>query len=235
MEGVMSMQSVRAFAQRITEHDRFARIVLWVIGFNFVVLSLETYPAVMTPYGTLLVRLDLLCLVFFVVEITLKFIAQVGREFFRSWMNVFDLVIVLVSLPFVPGNFSALRAFRILRVFYLKQEFREIIAALVAAWPRVKWALYLLGVVIGVCSLFISKYLAGAGPGLSLPLHDSIKLHFQLMLFDNWGDVTDQLMAAGGSWLQWYTKAYAIITLIINTLIIGLLFDGVTRALRQQT
>nr|XP_006818874.1 PREDICTED: sodium channel protein 60E-like [Saccoglossus kowalevskii] len=61
----------------------------------------------------------------FVLEATMKIIA-LDAAYFKSWWNVFDFFIVLVSVIELPlqqiKGFSVLRAFRLLRVFKLAQS-----------------------------------------------------------------------------------------------------------------
>ena len=89
--------------------------IIGVILFNAVLLGLETSRTVMATAGPLILALDKLCLAIFVIELVLKLVA-LGPRFFRSGWNLFDFVIVTLSL--VPGaqTFSVLRALRILRV-----------------------------------------------------------------------------------------------------------------------
>ncbi|MDO6575389.1 ion transporter, partial [Staphylococcus pasteuri_A] len=65
--------------------------------------------------GGVIDLLDRICLGIFVVELALKLVAQ-GAGFFRRPWNLFDFVIVAISLIPAAQGLSVLRALRILRV-----------------------------------------------------------------------------------------------------------------------
>lgn len=100
---------------RLVEHPRFVTFITAVIIFNAVILGLETSRPVMEAAGPLILALDAACLAVFVVEIAMKLVA-LGPRFFRNGWNIFDFVIVGVSLVPAGQGFTALRALRILRV-----------------------------------------------------------------------------------------------------------------------
>ncbi|MEL6336443.1 MAG: ion transporter, partial [Pseudomonadota bacterium] len=91
------MTKVKAWAIRITEDARFRNAILGVILFNAVILGLETSKTTMAAIGPVLLTLDKICLAIFVVEIVLKLIAQ-SWGFFRKGWNIFDFIIVGISL-----------------------------------------------------------------------------------------------------------------------------------------
>ena len=100
------------------EAPRFSSFIMGVIIFNAILLGLETSRVAMNHAGGLIVLLDKLCLAVFVVELLLKLVVHRLR-FFRDGWNIFDFVIVGVSLVPAAQGFSALRALRILRVLRL--------------------------------------------------------------------------------------------------------------------
>ena len=83
--------------------------ILAVILFNAVILGLETSPAVMATAGGLIKALDQICLAIFVVELLAKLFAR-GGAFFRSGWNLFDAVIIGISLSPAGAGLSVLRA-----------------------------------------------------------------------------------------------------------------------------
>ena len=89
--------------------------IIGIILFNAVLLGLETSPTVMDNAGPLIRALDIACLAIFVAELAAKIIAYRARFFTSGW-NLFDFVIVGVSLTPGSQTLSVLRALRILRV-----------------------------------------------------------------------------------------------------------------------
>ena len=75
-----------------------------VIIFNAILLGMETSDPIMARAGSLIILLDKLCLCIFVAELVAKIIAYRGR-FFRDGWNLFDFVIVGISLvPAAQGG-----------------------------------------------------------------------------------------------------------------------------------
>jgi voltage-gated sodium channel len=105
----------RAALAAFVEHPRFQNFILAVIVFNAIILGLETSATAMAHAGELLILLDTIALSIFVVEIGLKLLAF-RLAFFRSGWNVFDFLIVAISLAPATEGFAVLRALRILRV-----------------------------------------------------------------------------------------------------------------------
>ncbi|MBO4319167.1 MAG: ion transporter [Treponema sp.] len=89
----------------------FEYLMLLVVIVNTVVLGLETSPSLAAEHGDLFFLIDQICLWIFIAELLIKFVAF-NKNFFgetrvdkdgekslhvNKW-NIFDLIIVLVSL-----------------------------------------------------------------------------------------------------------------------------------------
>lgn len=106
----------------------FEFIMLIVIIINSITIGLETSPDIQACYGKLLFYIDQICLILFIIELFIKFLAY-NKNFFgefrvdeqnekyfhiNKW-NIFDLLIILLStlgsLPF----FSIFRLTRLVK------------------------------------------------------------------------------------------------------------------------
>ncbi|XP_015914101.1 sodium channel protein 1 brain [Parasteatoda tepidariorum] len=127
--------SLRAFAHfrhylAVTVNDSLFDLVITVcILLNTLFLSIEHYG--MTPCTERILRLgNLVFTVIFCLEACVKMLA-LGREYFLSNWNLFDFIVVMVSLADLSfetvGGLSVLRTFRLLRVVKLAQ-----------AWPTMR-------------------------------------------------------------------------------------------------
>jgi len=81
----------------VLESRRFTHFITGVILVNAVTLGLETSPGAMAVAGGFLQVVDTLCLAIFTLELLAKLAVYRG-SFFRSGWNIFDLVIVAISL-----------------------------------------------------------------------------------------------------------------------------------------
>ena len=94
-----------AFCKRLAGARGFSNFVLGVILFNAVLVGLETDRGFYERNAPLLYALNYIVLAIFIFELLVRLVAStpnVGR-FFRDGWNLFDLLIVLVSLVPAAG------------------------------------------------------------------------------------------------------------------------------------
>ena len=145
--------------QRVLESVGFQRFIIGLICFNAVTLGLETSRSAMAAAGDWLVAIDRVILGVFVAELVAKLIVYRWR-FFRSGWNLFDFVIVGISLVPASGNLSVLRALRILRVLRLLSvvpDLRKVIEALLRAVPGMSSIVAVLMLVFYVSAVLSTK------------------------------------------------------------------------------
>jgi voltage-gated sodium channel len=128
---------------RLVDSGRFNAFIAGVIVANAVVLGLETYPGIMSSYGSVLIGLNAVFYGVFVVELMLRF-ASYGRrpqDFFRSGWNVFDLVVIgAAAIPGVREQTQLLRLLRLARIVRLVRflpDARILILTVVKSVPSV--------------------------------------------------------------------------------------------------
>ncbi|NCW07695.1 MAG: ion transporter [Rhodobacterales bacterium] len=98
---------------KFIESTQVRNFIIGVIIFNAIILGLETSLTMMSNFGGFIQSLDKICLLIFVVELALKLVAYRFR-FFTNWWNIFDTLVVAVSLVPSGGSFTVLRA-----IFYI--------------------------------------------------------------------------------------------------------------------
>ncbi|QFT91306.1 Ion transport protein [Roseovarius sp. THAF9] len=174
-----SPKSLRARVEALVSRTSFQNFILAVILFNAVVLGLETSQTAMAAAGPLIVLLDKICLAIFVVEIALKLFAR-GTAFFRNGWNVFDFVIVGISLIPSTQGLSVLRALRILRllrVLSVTPSLRRVVEGLMNALPGMGSVFLLMGIIFYIGSVMATKLFGGGCPACTPE---------QAVLFDQW-------------------------------------------------
>ncbi len=180
--------SVHRFVQRIVESEITRRAIIIVIIVNAIVLGLETSPTVMSSAGGLLRWLDTIALSIFVIEIVLKFFVY-RLSFFRDPWNIFDFVIVAVSLAPVAEGFSVLRALRTLRAFRLISavpSMRLVMQALLQAIPGMAAVVALLLLVFYVTSVMATKLFGADFHTWFGTVGRSAYSLFQIMTLESW-------------------------------------------------
>ena len=168
------------FAKQLFYKDDRRRLVKLVTGFSFdmfimgviladaIVLGLMTSDTMIFYFDNGLFLLDRLFMGIFIVEMILKLYA-LGRGFFKSGWNVFDLVIVAVSSVPFASSFIVLRTLRLFRLFKF-----------VHRWPMlatiIDTFLALVPAILGLGVVFVILYYAFAI--IAVNLYGNILIEF---------------------------------------------------------
>lgn len=182
-------------AQSIVASKVFQNFVTLIIVVAGVLVGIETYPAAVEKYGTVLHTLDAIVLWIFVAEIAIKMVAawpKPWRFFFDAW-NVFDFIIVAAAfLPFGGSAATVLRLVRLLRVLRLLRSIPKLqllVGALLKSIPSMAYVGILLGLlfyVYAVAAVFMW--------GENDPVHfDNLQISFvslfRVVTLEDWTDI----------------------------------------------
>lgn len=165
-----------------------SRFIVALIIVNAAVLGLQTSPEVTEATGGWLTTLNRAILAVFVLEIAVKIYAF-GPRFFRSGWNVFDFLVVGVSLVPATGPLEIARTLRILRVLRLLsqvQRLRQIVEALLRALPGIGWTSFLLALVFYVFGVMGTQLFRDEFPQWFGSLGGSLFSLFQVMTLESW-------------------------------------------------
>lgn len=212
---------------------RVRSFLLAVIGFNAVILGLETSGAAMAVAGPVLVALDTLCLAIFTLEIALKLVAH-RLAFFRSGWNLFDFAIVAVSLAPDGGGLSVLRALRILRVLRaisIVPSLRRVVEGLISALPGMASVFVLMSLIFYIGAVMATKMFGATHAEWFGTIGRSAYSLFQIMTLESWS------MGIVRPVMETYTYAWAffvpfilITTFAVVNLIVGLVVNSMQEA-----
>ena len=207
--------------------------IIGVIVFNAVLLGMETSDTLMGAAGTLILSLDKLCLTIFVIELALKFHAQ-RLSFFRSGWNVFDFLIVGISL--VPGaqTFSVLRALRILRllrVISVSPNLRRVVEGFIKALPGMGSVFLLMGMLFYIGAVMATKLFKDTFPEWFGDLGNSAYTLFQIMTLESWsmGIVRPVMESHPYAW-AFFVPFIMVTTFAVVNLLVGLIVNSMQDA-----
>ncbi|MFN4090294.1 MAG: ion transporter [Alphaproteobacteria bacterium] len=164
------------------------RVVIGLIVLNAVTLGLETSPTVMGAIGGFIGVLDVAIIVVFTVEVGLRLFAR-GTRFFRDGWNLFDFVIVAITLAPATENLSVLRTFRILRVLRIISvvpRLRAVVEALIRSIPGLGAIAGLLMVLFYVAGVMTTKLFGASFPDWFGTIGASMYSLFQIMTLESW-------------------------------------------------
>jgi len=207
--------------------------IMWVIVFNAIILGMETSPTIMATAGPLLLALDRICLGIFVVELVLKLYA-LGPRFFRNGWNIFDFVIVGISLIPTSGGLSVLRALRIMRVLRLisfSVSMRRVVEGFGRALPGMGSVFLLTLLIFYVGAVMATKLFGASFPDRFGDLGATSLTLFQVMTLEGWADavVRPVMEVYPYSWI-FFIAFIIVTTFAVINLLVGLVVNAMQEA-----
>ena len=217
---------------RIKESKFFQYLVLIIIIFNAFTIGLNTYD--LSKFSRNFINyLDYAITIFFLIEISIRFIGEpIKKNFFKSGWNIFDSIIVLVSLVPIPNNSSflllrLLRVFRVLRVISIIPELKLIIESLIGSLKRVFYVSLLLFLILYIYATIGSIVFSKDIPDRWSDVGVSMITLFQVLTLSSWEQVMLPLQEV--YWWAWtYFFSFIIVCAItMLNLLIAILVDVV--------
>ena len=217
-----------SFLQRILESAHIRNFITGVILFNALILGLETSQIVMAKAGSIVEFLDRACLTVFVVELVVKLIAYRLRVFRDGW-NIFDFIIVGVSLVPAAQGLSVLRSLRILRV--VAPRLRRVVEGFITALPGMASVFLLMGIIFYIGSVMATKLFGADFPEWFGTLGRSAYSLFQIMTLESWsmGIVRPVMELFPYAWM-FFVPFIMVTTFAVVNLLVGLIVNSMQDA-----
>jgi voltage-gated sodium channel len=178
------------FLRSIVSDPRTERFIMALIIFNAVTLGMETSQTVMTRWGPLLHIVDRVILGVFVIELAARILVQ-RAAFFRDGWNIFDFIVIGISLAPATDAFTVLRALRVLRLLRLVTavpSLRRVVGGLIGALPGMGSIVLLISLVYYVCAVMAVNLFGADFPDLFGTLGSSLFTLFTIMTLEGWVD-----------------------------------------------
>ena len=216
--------------QTILESAGVRKFITAVILFNAVILGLETSDMAMAKVGLLIGFLDRICLAIFVVELVLKLLVYRLR-FFRDGWNIFDFVIVAVSLVPAAQSLSVLRILRILRVVSVAPRLRRVVEGFITALPGMASVFLLMGIIFYIGSVISTQLFSTDFPQWFGSLAQSAYSLFQIMTLESWsmGIVRPVMEVYPYAW-AFFVPFIMVTTFAVVNLLVGLIVNSMQDA-----
>ena len=220
------------FLYNLKESRIFQFIVVLIIIVNAITIGVNTYN--LSQFIRQIINyIDYSITIFFVIEIVIRFIAEPKKlNFFKNGWNVFDTLIVLLSLIPIPNNSSflllrLLRVFRVLRLISVVPELKKIIEALLSSVTRVFYVGLLLFIILYIYATIGSILFSTDIPERWGDVGVSMITLFQVLTMSSWEQVMLPLQDL--YWWAWiYFFSFIIICgITMLNLLIAILVDVV--------
>jgi len=179
-------------ARRIAGDSRFTGLIIGVILLNAALVGLETSEELLPRYGTVLAAINTLIIGIFVVEIAIRIVAYWPRplSFFLDGWNVFDFVIVAVSLLPIAGSFATVarlaRLLRVLRLVSALPELRLIVGTLLRSFGSMIHIVALLALVVYVYAVLGYHLFASIDSTRWGDLGSAVRTLFEALTLEGW-------------------------------------------------
>ncbi len=220
------------FFSKLRDNKFFQFTVVTIIILNAILIGATTYE--LDPiFLNIIYILDYSITIFFVIEILIRFIGEKEKKnFLKDGWNIFDTIIVAISLIPIPNNSSflvlrLLRIFRVLRLISVIPELKKIIEAILASIKRVFYVSLLLFIILYIYATMGSILFGQDDPQRWADLGISLITLFQVLTLSSWENVMLPLQT-----LYWWAWIYffsfiAICSVTILNLVIAILVDVV--------
>jgi len=217
---------------QLKESKSFQFLVISIIIFNAFTIGVNTYE-LSEVTNQIINLLDYSITIFFVIEIIIRFIGEPKKsEFFKNGWNIFDTVIVCISLIPIPNNSSflllrLLRVFRVLRIISVIPELKMIIEALLQSVKRVFYVSLLLFIILYIYATIGSILFSEDIPLRWGNVGTAMITLFQVLTLSSWEQVMLPLQEL--YWWAWiYVFSFIIICgITMLNLLIAILVDVV--------
>ncbi len=206
--------------QEVRDAKWFSNLTTFIILAYASVLGFKTIGEVETNYALFLQFADAFVTIYFVFEIAIKMIAEKRFiNFFKSGWNVFDFVIVVITLlPLEQSGFAAiartLRVFRVLRLFTARPELKAIIDMLIKAIPSIIDIVILMFIIFYIYAIVGNFYFQDLPSGLWKDFLVSMLTLFRVLTFEDWTDVMYEAMEVY-PWAWAYFVTFVIIAAFV--------------------
>jgi len=214
---------------KLKSNRLFEAVVISIIVLSALLIGARTYQIDPT-WSKILTLLDYSVTLFFLTEISIRFWAEDNkRDFFKSGWNIFDSLIVLISIvPLAGGDLALLgrliRIFRVLRMVSIIPELRILLNSLLRAMPQLGYVVILMFIIFYIYAAFGSTLFHAINPELWGDISISLLTLFRVMTFEDWTDVMYETMEVHPlSWIYYlsfiFFTAFAFLNMVIGIVV----------------
>jgi voltage-gated sodium channel len=233
LESKTKQTGLQMWLQSRIESSFTRKIILSVIIINAIVLGLDTSDTARAMAGGYLGTIDDLCLWIFVIELCAKMAAYGWRFFLTPW-NIFDFLVVGVSLASGGGGLSVLRALRVLRVLRVisfAPRLRRVVEGFVSALPGMASVFLLMTIIFYIGSVMATKLFGDAFPEWFGTMGRSAYSLFQIMTLESWsmGVVRPVMIQYPYAWI-FFVPFIMVTTFAVVNLLVGLIVNSMQDA-----
>lgn len=226
----MDLSNFQNTFYRIRSNKIFEIFIIAIIIISALLIGAKTYD-IPPQLRTFIYLLDFGITLIFLVEITIRFLGEENKwRFFHSAWNVFDTLIVIISLiPIEDGELALvgrlIRIFRVLRMISIIPELRLLLNSLLKAMPQLGYVVALMFIIFYIYAAIGSTVFGNINTNLWGDISLSMLTLFRIMTFEDWTDVMYETMEVYPlSWL-FYLSFIFLTTFAFLNMVIGIVVN----------
>ena len=206
--------------QYIRDSRWFSNLTTIIIIAYASILGFKTLDDVDTNYDLFLKIADYFVTIYFVFELAIKMVSEKKFvNFFKSGWNIFDFIIVVITLlPLESSSYAAIarlmRVFRILRLFTSRPELKAIIDMLIKAIPAIIDIVILMFIIFYIYAIVGNFFFEHLKSGLWEDFLVSMLTLFRILTFEDWTNVMYEAMEVY-PWAWIYFVSFIIIAAFV--------------------
>lgn len=233
------MKKLKAFV----ESTLFERFILVVIVVNCIIMGIQTSASIMNSYGDVFNTIDKICLYIFIVELLLKILVY-HKDFIKSGWNIFDTIIVVLSLLSDLSCISTLRVFRVFRVFRslkaLKslrglrlisgiEKLQVIVVAIINSIPSILCTGGLLTLIFYIFSIMGVSLFGESFPEWFGNIGRAMYTLFQVMTLESWSmGISRPVMEVYPMAWMYFVPFVLISSFIVMNVVVGIVVNAIS-------
>lgn len=214
----------------LRQNTIFEFFVISIILLSALVIGAKTYDL---PQWLLSILpwLDRSVTLFFLIELSIRFLGEPNKRrfFFEPW-NVFDTLIVIVSLIPIEDSELALvgrliRIFRVMRMVSIIPELRLLLNSLIRALPQLGYVVLLMFIIFYIYAAVGSSFFAPINEKLWGDISIAMLTLFRVMTFEDWTDVMYETMEIHPLSWMFYLSFIFLTTFAFLNMVIGIVVN----------
>jgi len=221
----MNIKKIEQHCHNIKSNKIFELLVLLVIVISALAIGVKSYD----PHPKIifyLIRLDYFISLIFLAEILIRLLAENKIiDFFKSGWNIFDFIIVTVSIIPITGNETILvarllRIFRVLRLISYIPELSRIVTTVGKAIPRIGYVTLLMFVIFYIYGTVGNIFFDYINPFLWADIPTSMLTLFRVITLEDWTDVMYEVIKVYPySWIYFISFIFIVGFIFLNIMV----------------
>ena len=216
------------------EGRKFQIFMMTIILLNCVVMGLETYNYINERFESVLSFLDLIFSIIYVFEISVKTIF-LRLKYLKDGWNIFDIIIVFLSLiGNIPSLYSLrslrfIRVFRSIRLVSHAKPLQRILSALIKSISKLAWTGVMLVLIYYVYAVLGVHFFGDHFQEWFGDFGKSAYSLFQIMTLESWSMGIARPVIAVYPYAWIYFVSYVILSsFIIMNVVVGIIVAGIS-------